>query len=241
MTRRLVSFDRALQPQWLDDVAALAIAGVPRPTARITLMDRLKAEISGAEATEKTTTVLLRIWYPPHEPDRRLRDEAGSLLQCLGPDGRLGLHWGLILVAYPFFLDVARLVGRLSRLQPTFTAVQLRRRIAEQYGERESSERARRRAVQTMIACGVLLPVSPPGKSYRVHKPRSLEDIAILRWLLSVLLHMAASDALPVDTALQAPELFPFLASGDMAALARDRRFQVAMSGDQRLLLSRSA
>src|SRR5262245_5200248 len=135
MSKLAIGMDRTLSPAWLDQVAALAAHGVPKAEARERLRASLAAEIVGQEAQEKTVTALLRLWYPEDGFRTHLLDEARPLLRRGGAAARRAVYWGLVLVTYPFFRDAVIVVGRLGRLQQTFTAAQMRRRLIEKYGD----------------------------------------------------------------------------------------------------------
>lgn len=233
-----IGFDRTLRLEWLDLAAALAIEEVPLSVARERVLEGLRSEIDGHEAREKTALVLTRIWYPNTDAKRRLRDAAVELVQEISPDQRLAIHWGLTLVAYPFFRDIAAIVGRLSRLQMALSTEQIRRRLLEEYGDRSVIERARRRVVGTFAAWGVLSVIDERRGVYRLNDSLPVTQLGTQRWLLEASLRAAPAGTLPLESATHAPELFPFGFTDDTVQIVRDPRFNIATLADQRPLLS---
>ncbi len=237
MSKLAIGMDRTLRSNWLDLVAALAANGASKAEARERLRAGLRPEIVGQEALEKTVTALLRLWYPDDEVRGRLLDEAKAFIRHGGEDDRRAVYWGLLLTTYPFFRDAAVVIGRLSRLQPTFTAVQMRRRLLEEHGDRAAIERARQFVVQNLVLWGIVRMISRRGV-YQVAEPIPLVNLQVQRWLLEAALQARPGDALPLEGVTLVPELFPFSLTDQVVQLVRDPRFQVSTQRDQRLMLS---
>ena len=123
---------------WLDATADWVARRLSLGEVRSKLDLFLEGEIEGKEALKKTKTVLLRIWILVPDDLRALRDEGLALLPQLSNSGRLALHLGMSLAAYPMLWDTATVVGRLLDLQEEVTAAQIRRTLAESYGERST-------------------------------------------------------------------------------------------------------
>ena len=115
--KQMIGFDRKLDLDWLDATVALCQESLDPGVVAGQLRQKLAYEIAGDEARRKTIGVLLRIWVNVPAKVSRLRDEALQLAARVSPEERLWLHWGMSLLAYPFFRDVAAVVGQLGRLQ----------------------------------------------------------------------------------------------------------------------------
>ncbi len=155
-----IGFDRKIELDWLDRVAAKAAAGSTRPEVQAWLYDELLAHL-GAKADPhgargKTATVLMRIWFPQDARALARRDAALAELPAATPEERVALHWAMAMVAYPFFGEVVRQIGRLTALQGETTAREVTRRVAEQFGDRSTLPRAVNRVIQSVANWGVV-------------------------------------------------------------------------------------
>jgi hypothetical protein len=196
--QKVIGFDRKVRLAWLDATADWAARGLSAEEIRSKLDLLLDGEIAGKEALKKTKTVLLRIWVLVPENLRPLRDEGLGLLPHLSDPGRLALHWGMSLAAYPLLRDTATVVGRLLDLQEKVIASQIRLRLAENYGERSTLLRAVQRITSSFVDCFVA------GPSYPI------EDERLAAWLIEALLLGSESDSGVLPALMKNPALFPF-------------------------------
>ena len=212
---------------------------------------------------EKTVTILTRIWCGPPPGLLPLRDAGLRLLDGIGlaggtkpaeamesagltelaatteaagatePTGRLAVHWGMTMAAYPFWNAVAAQVGRLLRLQGVATAAQVHRRVQEQYGERPTVARATQRVVRSFVDWGVLADTETRGR-YVAGDPCPVHAPALVAWLAEATLHVRDGEpAAPVHELLGQPGLFPFRVSYVTARglAAESPRLDVAHQG----------
>jgi hypothetical protein len=162
-----IGFDRLIRLRWLDRAALLA-AELREPDAlHQAMLAQLAGELPGVDARRKTANVLTRIWWRVPEEHVPLRDEALAQMVDCTPEERLLFHWGMCLLAYPIFRDVAATVGRLSRLQGTFRQVQVVSRISAEWGNRSTLETAVPRIVRSFVDWGALVVAEEKG-TYRV-------------------------------------------------------------------------
>lgn len=226
---RLIGFDRKLQLDWLDATVGLCQESLDSSIVAARLHQRLESEIEGSEARCKTITVLLRIWVNVTLKDRPLRDEALQLASQISSEERLWLHWGMSLLAYPFFRDVAATVGQLSRLQGVLSHAQVQRRMIENWGQRTTLQRAVRRLLRTFIDWNVLQETDVRG-SYNVAPPRRTENQTLSLWLLECTLQANGVET-PLMALMRSPQLFPFDLTSYAGSLRQSDRFVVSREG----------
>ena len=233
-----IGFDRKIHRAWMD-LAAETVLRERDPAAVHAALDRaLASEVGGAEARRKTVNVLTRIWLRVPEAHRPLRDEALSLWDDVARADRLWLHWGLILLAYPFFRDVVTVVGRLLRLQERFTTGQVYRQIVARWGERTTLKYAVRRTVWSLVDWGVLHPIGEGKGPYEAASPLTTSHAELPLWLLEAALRSHPSDALPLYDLLRLPSLFPFQIDIGLDRLHASARFLILREGDGRELVT---
>jgi hypothetical protein len=207
--QKVIGFDRKVRLAWLDATADWAARGLSAEEIRSKLDLLLEGEIAGKEALKKTKTVLLRIWVLVPEYLRPLRDEGLGLLPHLSDPGRLALHWGMSLAAYPLLRDTATVVGRLLDLQEKVTASQIRLRLAENYGERSTLLRAIQRITSSFVDWGALRKTGREGV-FVAGPSYPIEDERLAAWLIEALLLGSESDSGVLPALMKNPALFPF-------------------------------
>lgn len=227
---RIIGFDRKLQLDWLDATVGLCQGSLNPGVVADDLRQKLESEIAGTEARRKTTTVLLRIWVNVPAEYSHLRDEALQLAARIGPEERLWLHWGVSLLAYPFFRDVAAIVGQLSRLQGTFSQAQVQRRMIENWGQRTTLRRATRRLLRTFVDWDVLRDTNVRG-SYDVAPPRQTENRALALWLLDCALQANDAEQVSLRELGQLSYMFPFDLLPFINNVRLSERFEVSRQG----------
>lgn len=232
MTKRPIGFDRQINLEWLDAVAAQVAAGATPAQVRQFihhLLDGVLANGKSGSALTKTTTVLAHIWSQVPPAARALRDRTTRLLPHLPPEERLALHWAMATATYPFFADVAEAIGRLSNLQGDVSQASLIRRLAEKWGDRSLMPQAARKVIRSMVQWGVLKDTDQPGVYHPASKIRIQASASLL--LVESLLADESKTTIPIAGLARFPGLFPFEVEIAVQRLRRADQFQVHRQG----------
>lgn len=227
---RFIGLDRKLQLSWLDITAGLCQEGL-EPTTIAEKLDRhLAYEIQGDEARSKTITVLKRIWVTMPENSEPFRKEALQLVALVDPDERLWVHWGMSLLAYPFFRDVAATVGQLGRLQGSLSQAQVKRRMIESWGERTTLIRAVQRLLRTFVEWEVMKDTNERG-SYELASSQLTENRKLALWLLECALVSGEADQVLLTELGQLSCLFPFDLLSFILEVRNSKQFRISRQG----------
>jgi len=190
---------------------------------------------------EKAISILLKIWVTVPRELMLFRDDGLAHLNRLPLTDHLAVHWGMTIAVYPFVGAVAEAVGRLLRLQSSYAAVQVQRRVREQLGERETVARAARRALRCFIDWGVRQETPEKGVYHSV-PVRSVTDKKLATWLIEGILLASGSNAAPLKAIVQSSALFPFvvgpLSIGDLEGHNRLEWFRQGL--DEEMVMLRS-
>jgi len=205
-----IGFDRLIRLRWLDRAALLAAELRDADALHRAVLAQLAGELPGADGWRKTANVLTRIWWRVPEEHVPLRDEALARIDACTPEERLMYHWGMCLLAYPLFQDVAATVGRLLRLQGAVRQAQVISRISAEWGNRSTLETAVPRIVRSFVDWGVLAAAAEKG-AYRAGAQIAVACPECAAWLLATLRRSRPVD-LPTCELLHLPELFAFTA-----------------------------
>ena len=152
---------------------------------------------------------ILACWFAP-APD--LKDFRDRLLLEAGKRPQqewLTLHWAMISATYPFWLNVARQVGRLFNLQEQITQPQIFNRIKEQYGDRETVARNARYVVRSFVAWGIIQDTPTKG-SYSMSSSLAILDKNMTILLFESLMHTLVDGKVTLSNAYSDPAFFAF-------------------------------
>ena len=227
---RMIGFDRELQLDWLDHTVGLCRESLEPGIVAAQLESSLTDQVTGAEARRKTITVLLRIWVKVPVEHRSLRDEALGLATEITPEDRLCLHWGMSLLAYPFFRDVAATVGQLGGLQGNLSRGQVQRRMIETWGQRTTLQRAVQRLLRTFVEWQVLLGAGTRG-SYSLAPAHQTDNRDLALWLMECALRANEAEQVPLRDMERLPYAFPFELTAFVGELRRSESFEVNRQG----------
>lgn len=225
--KKAVGFDQKLQLHQLDHIAR-ELSRVDDRQQLYDLVDQnLMADIAGAKARLNARTILFKIWVLVDNENVDIRDRGLQLIAKASKEERLLLHWGMMLLTYPFFRDVADQVGRLSQLHGEFSSMQLSRKIFALYGER------RRVSVSTgavLGTCKHLEVINEQKKIYVNAEKLPIHHLEFKLWIIEVMLKAAEKSAIELKQIATEPILFPFnldLAESEL----RSSRLQVTRQG----------
>lgn len=224
-----IGFSQRVRLEWLERTANLMLAGNDEASIYSALQELLEDKLSiGGNAQrgnrEKAITILMKIWVRPPRDLHPLQRAGLKLLSHLPREDHIAVHWGMAMAVYPFWGAVAAHVGRLLRLQGTATTSQVKRRVREQYGERDTVSRAARRVLRSFVDWGVLKETAEKG-IYTQGISRSIAHVVLIAWLAEAFLHAHPNGSMALRTVLDSTSLFPFR----LSPISADRL--VAVSG----------
>lgn len=210
-----IGFSQRIQLAWLEQTAALLLAGHKKEEIQAALHELLQDKLSKDSEARwgnrgKSVSLLLNTWVSVPPAIKGLRDSGLELWRDLPLPDHLPLHWGMSMAAYPFFGAVAETTGRLLQLQGTVASAQVQRRLREQFGERETVARAGRRILRSFVDWGVLQDTAEKGV-YQAGSPKVIKDPKLAAWLIEATLIANDSQSKPLQAIIQSPILFPFL------------------------------
>ena len=241
-----VGFGQRIQLDWLERTATLYIAGLTKDEIKELLQALLRDHLSiGSDSRSGnralTILILLKVWVVVPHGLESLRDEGLELRERLPSKEHLVVHWGMVMAVYPFFRALAETVGRLLRLQGSFAASQVQRRMREQFGERSTVERATRRLLRCLIDWRVLKETEEKG-IYQATPTLFVNDTKLAQWLIEASLIASGSASSTLRAITQNPALFPFTTESiNIRVLETHSRLELLHQGlDEDVIMLRS-
>ena len=209
-----IGFSQRVRLEWFEQTANLVLAGNDRATItdvlRSYLEDRFTVDGQVPSGNrDKVITLLSKTWLNAPGELQALQADGLKILEELPRNYHIAVHWGMVMAIYPFWGSVAAQTGRLLRLQDTVSAAHVQRRIREQYGERETVERAARRILRSFIDWDVLQDTSKKGIYARARRI-SVRAPELITWLVEASLHAHTNGAAHSKELLDGPVMFPF-------------------------------
>ena len=203
-----IGFDRFIHLSW-----AAAALDVRAGVASIEdLTDLIDATHSGSAAKKKTRTVLNRLWLEPR-PELADFADRGVKIYREAPDTPISaLTWGMALATYPFFGNVAEIVGRLTALQGDCASAEVHRRMAEIFGEREGTRRMTNMVLQSQASWEAIERVDI-GKRIVRKSPIDLHATPAATWLAEACVRYSCR-SLPVASIGSNPIIYPISLGG---------------------------
>ena len=224
--RNTVGISHRLKRAWLDDVLDRLVQTRDEKELRAFVDQRLEGRTSGQRGKGQSR------WHHPaylerHADAKRvaMRDRAVALLPRISGQERIWLHWGMTALAYPFFRDLAEVIGRMLALQDDFTTAQVQARMMTTWGDRATSKEAAQKLITTLVDWEVLRATKTKGHFLLARKmTASVPELQL--WLLEAMLRASASDEIEAQQLLRLPESFPFTLTVGVADLRKTRGLQ---------------
>ena len=202
-------FCRHVEKEWLEQSLRWVANGASSAQLNNSLDNFLSAYIVSKENRRKARNLLTSVWTQPVDQYIKNFFDKGIELHKDAESFSLPIHWGMLIARKPFFAEVARFIGRQSRLNNTFTYAQAFRRMSMLYGETEATSRALSAVLRTMIELGILKRSLSPV-CYSIVNQRVSISSHLANWLLDALLISSNKESIALDDALNDQALFPF-------------------------------
>lgn len=226
-----IGFNRNVKLDWLNAMASYVSETYNLLEIRERL-DTIMLDVEGVETKRKNIDILFNIWLKSREIAPDLYTEAKELFRNTdNPNDRLWLHYGLTLVYYSYFREVAILVGQISRFEDEFTKLMVKEKLIASRGELGSLERSLRYVLSSMKDWGVLS--EGKNQSYYVANRKEFEtsNEQFEAWLLACALKSHPASQLPFEDLLRLPELFPFMFNISVDTLRKHQCFNIYRQG----------
>jgi hypothetical protein len=208
---KTIGFDRYIQLDWLNAVAnKLCQSSWDFDSIRGYMHDLLNTYHPNYEARRKTITVLTRIWLRVPSDAREVQLQAISLFDQVPESERIWLHWGMTMIAYPFFRDITSSIGKLLSLQRQPSIHQIHNLVENKWGQRTTVKRAVNRVIQSLREWNTIYNQHNTN-TFTVPIKFTTNNKDLQRWLLEAILRSEGIDSMQMQRLLNSPSIFPFL------------------------------
>lgn len=184
---KTVGLSRKITLQWLNKAVELCEANLTEEEYKSKMNEYLSFEIGSPTNLRKTREILMRLWF--YEDDQnitQIRNEALSLIKKHS-DYAMPIHWCMMLVTYPVFADLSRLMSKIAEFNDVIILSQLKQKLFDEWGERSTLFHSTDKIIQTIKELGVIT-ASKPGK-YTIIKHK-VSNSEIVEFMLHVALRV---------------------------------------------------
>lgn len=207
MSKR-VNYSRHIEAYWLDQTALWVAEGLNKQELHDKINSMLSPLINCKVNLGKTRNQLTSLWFDKNDNVSNEFSEFAVEYVKESHDIPFVIHWGLLIAKKKFFADVARFIGRNSKLNDSFTYSQVQKRMVELYGDTETVKRGLRSVLKTMIDFGVLLRSN--ARSYQVNQINLAVPNKLMNWLLCALLFSEDAMSRTLSDIIDDAIWFPF-------------------------------
>ncbi len=204
---KMVGLSRAMKIEWLNKVINLANEGMAPENIKEALNDYIGFEIKSHDNIRKSRDILMNLWVYPFEDEKAnlIRQRALDELKN-GNEDKLAMHWCMLLLYYPVFVDVTGMIGKLSTMQDSFSLAWLKDKMFEEWGERTTLFHSLDKIMQTLRQIGA---VDSTAGIYTVRHYEVKND-ATKKILLKTILALKMQAYYEPSELVKVPQMFPF-------------------------------
>ncbi|WP_243186893.1 hypothetical protein [Clostridium muellerianum] len=203
---KIVGLSRPIKLEWLNKAVDLLKQGKSEEEIKNELNEYLSFEITSPTNLRKTREILMTIWIKTPDEFVSIKKLALELYDNENVN-KILIHWCMILLTYPVFLDVCALIGKLIDIQETFTTAWLKQKLFDIWGERTTLLHSVDKMLQTLKCLGVV--ENQKKGEYKA----SLIDIKNEKAVTLILLAIIATNSkayYEIAELSQVPYMFPF-------------------------------
>lgn len=220
-----IGFNRHLELDWLVQTASWVANGFQGKELKNRIDVLLTPNFESKVAQDKTRNLLFGIWDPSSTiAPKQLHIDACKLL-IQHSEVNIALHWGMMLVKYPFFYNVVSQIGRMTKHDGLFLYNQLEQRITETYGDTSTIKRCMQFVVRTLMNLDLL--ANPKQGLYQLKKPIMITQKEVISWLVEISVRAEGNTSKSMDSIVSDPVWFPFKITFNENHLFQDPRFDV--------------
>ncbi len=226
---KMVGLSRNLKLQWLNKVVELVSSNLTEQEIKDQLNEYLSFEISSPTNLRKTREILMNIWVYENVISNKLREEAVSIVRDM-PEYALVAHWCMMMATYPVFVDMCKLIGRLSEFQDEITLSQIKQKLYDEWGERTTLYHSIDKLISTLKELSVLK-CDKPGK-YQIVK-HTVRNSRVSAFMVYAMMLVDDSGYYPFVELSNAVYFYPFEYQVEKEIFLTDNRFAMNNFGGE--------
>ncbi|MBQ5957338.1 MAG: hypothetical protein IJL46_07205 [Clostridia bacterium] len=225
---KAIGLSRKIKLQWLNKAVDLLGENLTEEEYKAKMNEYLSFEIESPTVLRKTREILMRVWFYEDDVDViAIRKDALDLIKKY-PDYDVAIHWCMLLVVYPVFADLSRLIGRIVEFNDVITLSQLKQKLYDEWGERSTLYHSTDKIIATIKELGVITSDKPGN--YTIVKI-TVTRSSVLNFMLRVAMKVCGKSYYSFSELDDINVLFPFDYIITKEALINDTTFIIQTLG----------
>lgn len=214
---RNVGFTRNIKMLWMNHAYEVYKSGANRDEFKKVVYEYLSAEIKDPTNLGKTRNILTNMWFF----DEQISKGAIILIEKF-PDDKAIVYWCMLIRAYPIFLDVCQVMGKMFEFDEELTLKAIKEKLFDQWGERTTLYHCVDKLAATMKNMDCIR--SNRGRYTRVY--HEIEDKELLIFIALTYIKAVKSSYIFLDDINEWSAMFPFKYKISREFMTEDNRFQ---------------
>ncbi len=203
---KMVGLSRPIKMEWLNKTVELLKQGNSETEIRNALQDYLSYEIKDKTNLNKTKSILMKIWVKVSPDIIEIRDYALSVIDN-ERSNKNAIHWCMILLAYPVFVDVCSMIGKISNIQGSFNTAWIKEKLLEAWGERSTLLFSIDKILQTLKHMEAIENIKIG--TYKTCVKQIFDSETIILFIMTIL-RINEKAYYEITEISNAPQMFPF-------------------------------
>jgi hypothetical protein len=224
-----VGFTRTIKPHWLNKTVELASEGLNEIDIKEQLDEYLSFELKDKTNIGKARNILMNTWVYESEDYASIKEQALVLIKKY-PEYSLELHWCMMLIAYPVFVDICKLIGKMAEFQDELTLKQIKQKLFDEWGESSTLFYSIDKLVATLKNLEVM--ASAKRGVYHIKKHK-VDRSEIVNFMLYIMMLVDNSGYYSYVELKSSVYLFPFDYRVEKENLLEDERFVMNSFGGE--------
>lgn len=218
---KMVGLSRNLKLRWLNKVVELVTDNLTENEIKEQLNEYLGFEITSPINIRKTREILMNVWVYENDYSGQLKEQALTLIHKY-PENVMTIHWCMMLAAYPVFIDMCKLLGKLAEFQDEITLAQIKQKLFDEWGERATLFHSIDKLMATLkdfdsVAC------DKPGK-YHINKHK-VNNSEVIKFMVYTMMCVDGRGYYSFTDLKSSTYFFPFEYQVEKEILLGDDRF----------------
>lgn len=212
-----IGLTKNVKLEWMELAANCRLLGKTQDEAYPILNSKIGEIIHSPVNSKQVRVILFNMWYRPED---WFLEASTNVAKTLTTDERIGVHWALLLKRYQVFYDLCVVIGGLYDYRDVVSLNQIRNRIFEKWGARDTLQNCLAKNIQTFKELKAISAADIPGTYSRNNM--ILNSPQIMQLLCAAILERSGRQYMTWEELIQHHALFPFrvenLTQADMAA-----------------------
>lgn len=203
--------------EWMELAANCKTSGMTQEEAYPILNEKIGETIHSPVNSKQIRVILFNMWYRPED---WFLERSTVVAKALPADERIPIHWALLLERYHVFYDLCTVIGGLFDYRDEITLAQIRNRIFEKWGARDTLQNCLSKNIQMFRELKAINAIKPAGTYTRNFM--TVSDVSIVQLLCVAVITASGKEYMSWEEFIQHPALFSFhienVSQADMAS-----------------------